>query len=121
MRISDWSSDVCSSDLPPPRRPPRPPARRAPAREPLPRKKPWPRRSSEPRQIGERQLSAADVHTAELGAAVKLRKHLAGIQQGIVIESALHALLLLQVGLAEHRSHKIPLLAADAIPEMGRA
>src|SRR3546814_12758263 len=105
MRISDWSSDVCSSDLPPPRRPPRPPARRAPAREPLPRKKPWPRRSSEPRQIGERQLSAADVHTAEPGAAVKLRKHLAGIQQGIRIERALHALLLLQVGLAEHRAH----------------
>src|SRR3546814_2953473 len=109
MRISDWSSDVCSSDLPP-----RPHARRAPAREPLPRKKPWPRRSSEPRQIGERQLSAADVHTAELGAAVKLRKHLAGIQQGIGIESALHALLLLQVGLAEHRAHEIALLDADA-------
>src|SRR3546814_5194160 len=34
MRISDWSSDVCSSDLALPRDPPRPPQRRAAHRPP---------------------------------------------------------------------------------------
>src|SRR3546814_822739 len=40
MRISDWSSDVCSSDLPAPPRPPRPAwllARPIPLRDPCPR------------------------------------------------------------------------------------
>ena len=36
---------------------------------------------SEPRQVGKRQLAAMDVQPAQLGAAVQLREHLAGVEQ----------------------------------------
>src|SRR5262249_41334425 len=59
-------------------------------------------RVSESRDIRERHLSAADVHAAELGAAVQRGKHLAGIEQALVVECAFQALLLVEVDLGEH-------------------
>src|SRR5687768_11775640 len=53
--------------------------------------------ASEPRQIGEARLSAVDVDAAQLGAAVQRREDLAGIEQRVGIEHALHPLLLRQI------------------------
>ena len=44
----------------------------------------------------ERQLAAGNVHAAEFGAAVQLRKHLAGIEQALRVERAFHPLLRVQ-------------------------
>src|SRR5439155_21530952 len=71
--------------------------------------------SSEARQLGKRQLAAMDVQAAELGAAMKLREDLAGIEQRAGIEGAFDPLLLGEVGLVEHRRHQVALLDADAM------
>src|SRR5262245_38007493 len=57
---------------------------------------------SEPRQVGERQLAAADMHRAHLGAAVQRREHLAGVEQLMLVERAFEAHLLGEVDLGEH-------------------
>src|SRR5690606_141215 len=67
---------------------------------------------SEPRNVREGQLTAVDVHAAQFGTAVKLGKDLSRVQQMLGIEGALYPLLLLQVGLVEHRGHEVTLLHA---------
>jgi hypothetical protein len=69
----------------------------------------------EPRQLGVRELAAVNVHAAELGAAVELRKDFARVQDLGGVEGAFHALLLLEIVLVEHRVHEIALLDADAV------
>ena len=56
-----------------------------------------------------------DMNTAELGAAMQLWKDLARVEQAIRIESAFEALLVRQVALVEHRSHKVALFDADPV------
>jgi len=51
----------------------------------------------EPRNVGKRDVAAAHVHAAELGAALQGRKHLAGIEQALLVEGAFEPLLLLEV------------------------
>src|SRR5262249_56095600 len=63
---------------------------------------------SEPRNIRKRHPPGVHVHAPELGAAVQRRKHLAWIEQALVVEGAFEPLLRLQVALAEHRRHHIP-------------
>jgi len=53
--------------------------------------------------------------TAEFGAPVQCRKDLARIQQAIWIEGAFEALLLLEVIIVEHRTHKVTLLNSNAV------
>ena len=53
--------------------------------------------------------------TAKFGAPVQCRKDLARIQQAIRIEGAFEALLLLEVILVEHRTHKVTLLNSNAV------
>jgi hypothetical protein len=53
--------------------------------------------------------------TAEFGAAMKLWKHLARVEQAIRIERAFEALLMRQVALVEHCSHEVALFDADAV------
>ena len=54
---------------------------------------------SEPRNVGKRHAAGMHVHAAELGAAVQRRKHLAGIEQALVVEGAFEPLLLIEIGL----------------------
>src|SRR5262249_40893074 len=49
---------------------------------------------SEPRKVRERDPARVHVHAAELGAAVQRRKHLAGIEQALLVEGAFEPLLL---------------------------
>ena len=56
-----------------------------------------------------------DVKTAEFGAAMQLWEDLTRVQQAIRIESAFEALLVRQVALVEHRSHKVALFDADPV------
>ena len=51
----------------------------------------------------------------ELGAAVQLRKHLAGIEQALRVEGAFQPLLLIEVNLGEHVAHQVALLDAHAV------
>ena len=53
--------------------------------------------------------------TSKFGAPVQCRKDLARIQQAIRIEGAFEALLLLEVILVEHRTHKVTLLNSNAV------
>src|SRR5260221_12728838 len=62
-----------------------------------------------------RQRAAMDVHAAELGAAMELRKYLAGIEQTVGVEGAFEAQLLVEVDLVEHDRHEVALLNADAV------
>ena len=55
------------------------------------------------------------MHAAELGAIMKRRKNLAGIEQPLLIEGAFDALLVLHVDLGEHHRHQVPLLDPDAM------
>ena len=59
-------------------------------------------------------MAAVDVQAAELGAAVQLRKDLAGVEDLGGVEGALDALLLVQVVLVEHHRHQVA-LDADAV------
>ncbi len=61
-----------------------------------------------------------DVHAAELGAAVQRREHLAGVEKAAGVEGALEALLLVEVGLGEHRPHQVALLDADGLLNPGK-
>src|SRR4051812_19665257 len=61
------------------------------------------------------ELAAVDVHAAELGAAMELREHLAGIEEPVRIEGAFEALLLREVAGVEHRPHEVALLDSDAV------
>ena len=54
-------------------------------------------------------------HAAELGAAAQLGEHLAGIEQVVGIEGALHAHLLVEIDLGELHAHQVALLDADAV------
>ncbi len=47
------------------------------------------------------------MHAAKLGAVVQLRKHLARIEQVLVIECTFDPLLLFEVGFIEHHRHEI--------------
>src|ERR1700738_4503719 len=55
------------------------------------------------------------MHAAEFGAAVQSREYLAGIEQALVVESAFEPLLVVEIGLREHRRHQIALLHANAV------
>ena len=46
---------------------------------------------------------------------MEVRKNLAGIEQALLVEGALHALLLGKIDLGEHGGHEIALLDADAV------
>jgi hypothetical protein len=56
-----------------------------------------------------------DVQAAELGAAMQLGEHLAGIEDLARVEGALDALLLVQGVLVEHHRHQVALLDADPV------
>src|SRR6185312_10584019 len=71
--------------------------------------------SSKPRNVRERQLAAGNVHTAELGAAVQLRKDLARVEQALLVERAFQPLLLIEIGFREHHRHQVALLDAYAM------
>src|SRR5262245_43568090 len=70
---------------------------------------------SEPWNIRERHPAGVHVHAAELGAAVQLREHLAGIEQAPVVERAFEALLLGEIDFREHRRHQVALLDPDPV------
>src|SRR5438876_1004789 len=55
------------------------------------------------------------VHPTQFGAAVQRRKHLAGVEQALVVEGAFEALLLIEVSFREHRTHQVALLDAAAV------
>src|SRR5689334_15002013 len=55
------------------------------------------------------------MYAPELGAAVKHREHLAGVEQALRIEGAFEPLLLVEVRLRKHRRHEITLLDAHAV------
>ena len=56
-----------------------------------------------------------DMQPAELGAAMELREHLAGVQQTVRVEGAFEALLMGEVGFVEHCSHEVALFDADPV------
>ena len=62
-----------------------------------------------------RQRAVMDMEMAELGAAMQLGENLARIEQPVRIEGAFDALLLVEIGLVEHRAHEVALLDADAM------
>jgi hypothetical protein len=55
------------------------------------------------------------VHATKLGAAMQRRENLTWIEQPLVVERAFKSLLLIEVGLGEHRRHQVALLDADAM------
>src|SRR6266516_5345261 len=69
----------------------------------------------ESRQLRMRQLSAAHSHAAELGAAVQGRDVLAGIEEALGVEGALHAVEALDLAFRELHAHLIDLLHAHAV------
>src|SRR5215510_5296569 len=71
--------------------------------------------SSKPGNVGERQLVVMHEHAAQFGAAPELGEHLAGIEQMVGIEGALHPHLLVEVDLGELFAHQVALLDADAV------
>ena len=66
-----------------------------------------------PRQVGVGQTAGVDMQPAELGAAMQLREHLAGIEQPVRVEGAFEALLLGEIHLVEHRPHQVAFFDAD--------
>src|SRR5262245_21917549 len=70
---------------------------------------------SEARNIRKRHAAGMDVQAPELGAAVQRREHLAGIEQAALVEGAFEPLLLLEIGVGEHRRHQVALLDPDAM------
>src|SRR5690349_20706919 len=55
------------------------------------------------------------METPQLGAAMQLRKDLAGIEQPIGVKGAFEALLMGQIAVVEHRRHQIALFDADPV------
>src|SRR5215469_13020557 len=66
------------------------------------------RKFSKSRQVGKCGPSCMHMHASEFRAAVQRRKHLAGIEQALVVEGAFEPLLLIEIGFREHRRHKVP-------------
>ncbi len=64
---------------------------------------------------GKRDPTGVDMHAAKLGAAMQCREYLAGIEQALVVEGALDALLLIEIDLRKHHRHQVALLDADAM------
>ena len=58
------------------------------------------------------------MHAAELGAAVQLGEHLAGIEQALVVEGAFEALLLVEVGGVLTGEHGVGVEKRDLMPAM---
>ena len=56
-----------------------------------------------------------DVHTPEFGTAVQGWKHFAGIEETIGVKRTLDALLLIEIVLVEHCTHKISFLDTNAV------
>src|SRR3954469_13795066 len=73
------------------------------------------RACSKPGEFGKGEFAAMHVHAAEFGAAVKGRKHLARVEQALCVERAFQPLLLVQIDLAEHLRHQVPLFDSDAV------
>src|SRR5712691_2104394 len=71
--------------------------------------------ASKPRNIRERHAARVHVQASELGAAVQGRKHLARIEQALVVERAFEPLLLIEIGRREHRRHQVAFLHAHAM------
>ena len=63
-----------------------------------------------PRQVGVGQTAGVDMQSAELGAAVQLGEHLAGVQETVRVEGAFEALLLGEIHFIEHRAHQVTFL-----------
>src|SRR5262249_14917798 len=70
---------------------------------------------SKPWQVGKSDASRMHMHAPKLRAAVQRRKHLAGIEQALVVEGAFESLLLIEIGFRKHRRHQVALLDADAV------
>src|SRR5579871_287689 len=71
--------------------------------------------ASKPGNVRKRQLAAADVHAAQFRAPGQRRKYLTGVEQPLVVKGAFQALLLVEVGLREHRRHEVALLDTDPV------
>src|SRR6478672_9955674 len=65
--------------------------------------------------IRKSELAGVHMHAAKLGAAVQRRKHLAGVEQTLRVESAFQSLLLVQIDLGKHLAHQIALFDANAV------
>jgi len=96
---------------------------RSPDRVPLLRPKPHPHRgtTSVPPQVRVPQPAAAHQFLAVLGAALQRRDHLAGIEQALGIEGALHGQHLRAFLGAELHAHGVELLDTDAVLAGDRA
>src|SRR5262249_49165499 len=70
---------------------------------------------SKPWQVGKSDASRMHMHAPKLRAAVQRWKHLARIEQALVVECAFEPLLLIEIGFRKHRRHQVPLLDADAV------
>src|SRR3989442_7390624 len=70
---------------------------------------------SESRNVRKRRLAGMHMHAPELGAAVQRGKHLARVEQTLVVESAFEPLLLGQIDLGKHRRHQIAFFHADPV------
>jgi len=55
------------------------------------------------------------MQTAQFGAAVQLREHLARVEPALGIERALHPHLLGEIAFIKHGAHQVALLDADAV------
>ena len=60
-----------------------------------------------------RQPAGVDVQAAQLGAAMELRKDLAGVEEPVRVERAFEALLVGEVDFVEHRPHQVALFDPD--------
>src|SRR4029450_417386 len=76
--------------------------------------------SSESRNGWMRQIAVMDVHLAEFGAAMESGDALAGIEQGVRVESGLDCKEALELAGAELHAHLGELLAAHAGPAGSR-
>src|SRR5215831_5566422 len=70
---------------------------------------------SKSRNIREWQSPAAHMHAAKFGAPVQGWENLARIEKPLVVEGALQALLLVEIGLREHHRHEVALFNPDAV------
>src|SRR5258708_9485042 len=77
--------------------------------------------SSEARNIGARDAARAHVRTAPLGAALERRHRLAGVEDAVRIERALHVMERGELGRAELHAHLAQLLDAHAVLAGDRA
>src|SRR5262245_59673784 len=70
---------------------------------------------SESRDIRKRHAAGVNMQAPKLGAAVQRRENLAGIEQAALVEGAFEPLLMLEIGIREHRRHRIALLDPDTV------